>query len=275
MARRSFASPSEPAQPHPTNGQSPSLPLIQRARPSACVLSDGPISAQLRCRGTDEREDRRPGPISSAGCRHCRARRQRSSPNAADEPGVTIILRRARLAGDHMASDRAARPVPRVTTAVSMRAIIAATSGSIAGCGGARAVSTAAPPGAQRLDGERAHAPPAIEERGIGGRNFQQPNLPGAKCSDASFGQLVGDAEPRRDLPHHARPPACSSRRTADVLIDCASASSTEISPRIASFEISGAPVADPDRGIQHVSSGRTPFSSAASQTNGLNADPG
>ena len=233
------------------------------AAPHGCRRGDGlrwiegsGTSAQRAAAMSWNSRAGRPPPCTapSAGCRRCRATRRSPSPSiAADEPSIAIILRRAGLAGDHRPGHRggaagARASPPRPACAPSSPA----TSGSITRSGSARPSTVRRPRAASRSPyGVTRDA--AVEERGIGGGEFQQPTSPVPSASEASFGQLVGDPEPgappRR--PRAGRRPASSSR-TAAVLIDCASASSTRDLAEVAPLEIGRAPVADAHRRVEH-----------------------
>ncbi len=70
-------------------------------------------------------------------------------------------------------------------------------------------------------------------------------------------------------------PPTRSSRRTETVLSDWASASSIVTSPRNRPSKSDGDQFPSRIGASSTVSSGRTPASSAAAQTKGLNDEPG
>ena len=127
-----------------------------------------------------------------------------------------------------------------------MLAIIAACSGRTTGSG--------------RLlcfDRERHHPEPAVEERRVGGRQFQQPDLPGAQRERGVVRQLAGDAQPRRRRRHRLRPAEPQHQphrggvdrvRQRFIQRDLAA---------VVALEVLRLPVADPHRRVQHGVVGR------------------
>ena len=124
----------------------------------------------------------------------------------ADEPGVAEILRGAGLAGDAPAGTAAARPVPRATTASSIRRIAAASSGAMARCGAGRGTGRAAAGRLRAGDAERRDPQPAIGEGGIGGGQVQQRHLPGAEREGGVVREAAVEPEPPRRRGRRARP---------------------------------------------------------------------